>query len=70
MALVFCSKKLQKNCPGAKGFAPMSSCCWGLRPQTPIWDTFELHSFTRRVFRYRHFAYLTLGLSRLHLPKS
>ena len=70
MALVFFSKKLQKNCPGAKGFVPMFSCCWGLCPQTPIWDTFELHNFTRRVSRYRHFAYLTFGLSRLYLAKS
>ena len=36
---------------------------------TPVWDTFKLYKFPRRVSCFRHFRYLTLGLSPLPLAK-
>ena len=36
-------QKITKNRPAAWSFAPRPSGGWGLRPQTPVNDTFELH---------------------------
>ena len=66
-------KKITKNPPAAGSFAirpHIGSSGWGLGPRPPVWDTFELNKFTRHVSRFRHFAYLTLGLSPLPLAKS
>ena len=44
--------KTYKNCPAAEGFAtqtPIATGGWGLRPQTPVCDTFEYNSLLTHV---------------------
>ena len=40
---------------------------WGLRPQTPVCDIFEVQyiSLLKHVAQFRHFRFLTIGLSPL-----
>ena len=36
---------------------------WGLRPQTPVYDAFELHWFAHHVSQFRHFYFSTFRSS-------
>ena len=49
-----------------KNYEKLSNGC-GLRPQTPVCDTFELQytSLLKHVSQSRHFRVLTIGLSPL-----
>ena len=43
---------------------------WGLRPQTTICETIEFHLFTQQVYLFKHFHFVTFGLSPLPLANS
>ena len=63
----FFFQKITKNRPepGASPSDPLASGGWGLRPQTPVCDTFELQctSLLKHVSQFRYFCTLTLGVS-------
>ena len=56
--IAFFSKKLQKNTNGL-----------GLRPQTPVCDTFELHWFTQNVSKVTYLHFSTILVEALSLCK-
>ena len=52
---------------GVRSQTPKASGGWGLRPQTPVCDTFELHQLSQHVPKVRYLQFLTISLSPLPL---